>query len=301
MSGTATIVSLARDGLALDLCPALGGSIANFRLRHRTGGTIDLLRPTSAESLAKGDIEAVACFPLTPFSNRLRRGRFTFAGREIALPLNTSGPHVEHGHGWQRPWQAVDITPQSVVLRLAHKADAWPFDYVMEQRFRLGTEGLEIELATRNQSGMSMPYGFGLHPYFPRTPKCRLTAGVSGFWETDDEVMPLRHTSVPADLDPAKGLPVANRVMDNAFTGWQGRAVIDWPEHALRLTMTATAPLGVLVLYIPPGESYFCAEPVSNTTDAFNLVRERDDTGMLTVAPGGTVSARVTLRPETLG
>jgi len=36
----------------------------------------------------------------------------------------------------------------------------------MEQRFRLGTDGLEIELITRNESRMPMPYGFGLHPYF---------------------------------------------------------------------------------------------------------------------------------------
>ncbi len=85
-----TIVRLAHGGLSLDLCPALGGAVANFRLNHPAGGTVDLLRPTSAASLAKGDIEAVACFPLTPFSNRLRGGRFTFQGREITLPLNTT-------------------------------------------------------------------------------------------------------------------------------------------------------------------------------------------------------------------
>ena len=295
-----TIVKLAHGGLTLDLCPALGGAIANFRLNHPAGGTVDLLRPTSPASLAKGDIEAVACFPLTPFSNRLRKGRFTFEGRDIVLPLNTSGPHVEHGHGWQSPWQALDVTPQSAVLRLAHKSDAWPYDYVMEQRFRLGTNRLEIELATHNKSNRPMPFGFGLHPYFPRTQKCRLTADVSGFWETDAEVMPVRHTLPPSALDPAKGLPIADRVMDNAFTGWQRRAVIDWPERAVRLTMTATAALGVLVVYIPPGESYFCAEPVSNITDAFNLARERGDTGMLVVAPGESVGATITLRSEAL-
>lgn len=71
-TGAPAIVSLASDRLALDLCPALGGAIANFRFRHPAGDMIDLLRPTSAESLARGDIEDVACFPLTPFSNRLR-------------------------------------------------------------------------------------------------------------------------------------------------------------------------------------------------------------------------------------
>jgi aldose 1-epimerase len=299
-AGGPAIVRLTHGGFALDLCPALGGSIANFRWRRPAGGTVDLLRPTSAASLAKGDIEAAACFPLTPFSNRLRQGRFTFEGREIILPLNTGGPHVEHGHGWQRPWRAVDVTSESAVLRLSHKAGAWPFDYGMEQRFHLGADGLEIELMTRNESNRPMPYGFGLHPYFPRTPECRLTAAVSGFWETDDEVMPVRHTLPPANLDPAKGLPVADRAMDNAFTGWQRRAVIEWPERAARLTMTATAPMGVLVVYIPPGENYFCAEPVTNITDAFNLAHERGDTGMLIVAPGERVIAKVALRPEAL-
>ena len=300
-AGASPIVSLARGGLSIDLCPALGGSIANFRFKHPAGGMVDLLRPASAESLARGDIEAAACFPLTPFSNRLRQGRFMFEGREIVLPLNTSGPHAEHGHGWQRPWQAVDATPEGAVLRLAHNAGAWPFDYVMEQRFRLGPDGLDIQLVTRNESDRPMPYGFGLHPYFPRTPKCRLTAAVSGFWQTDDEVMPLRHTPPPASLDPAKGLAVAEQVMDNAFTSWQRRVVIDWPERGTRLTMAATELLGVLVVYIPAGENYFCAEPVSNVTDAFNLAHARSDTGILIVAPGGSVSATITMNPETLG
>jgi aldose 1-epimerase len=145
-----------------------------------------------------------------------------------------------------------------------------------------------------------MPFGFGLHPYFPRTPQCRLTAAVSGFWETDREVMPTRHIPPPAALDPTNGLALAENVLDNAFTGWDGRAVIDWPELRSRLMLTATAALGVLVVYIPPGEDYFCVEPVSNCTDAFNLAHERDDTGLLIVEPGQRVSARLTFRPEAL-
>src|SRR5262249_18391154 len=162
----------------LELCPGLGGSIGNFRWRHPSGQTIDLLRPTSPASLARSAIGDVACFPLTPFSNRLRKGRFTFEDREIVMPLNTNGPHVEHGHGWQRPGNTVTFGKERAILRLTHKADSWPFDYVMEQRFQLSTAGLDIELMARNDSNRSMPYGFGLHPYFPRTPSCLLTASV---------------------------------------------------------------------------------------------------------------------------
>ena len=252
-------------------------------------------------SLRSRDIEGVSCFPLTPYSNRLRNGRFEFDGRQIVLPLTTSSPHAEHGHGWQRPWLAVTQAPDRATLRLTHAADAWPFDYVIEQRFQLGAAGLDVELMARNDSDRAMPFGFGLHPYFPRTPACRLTAAVSGFWETDADVMPTRHIPPPAALDPARGLAMAEHTLDNAFTGWQGRAVIDWPEHATRLAMSTTAALRVLVVYIPPGEDYFCAEPVSNCTDAFNLAHERDDTGLLIVAPGQTASARLTLRAEAHG
>ena len=43
-----------------------------------------------------------------------------------------------------------------------------------------------------------------------------------------------------------------------------------------------SGPLGFLVVYTPPGEDFFCAEPVSNATDAFNLAAAgRTDTGML--------------------
>lgn len=284
----------------LDLCPTLGGSITALRWAHPAGGVIDLLRPAGPASIAKGDIEAAACFPLTPFSNRVRNGRFTFESREIVLPANTSEPHTQHGHGWQRPWHVAKTATDRAVLCLTHAAGDWPFDYVMEQRFELSGGALHIELMARNDSNRAMPYGFGLHPYFPRTPKCRLTAEVSGFWETDDEVMPVRHTSPPAALDPTNGLPVAEKTMDNAFTGWRGKAVIDWPEQRAQLIMGASAVLGVLVVYIPPGEDYFCAEPVSNATDAFNLVHERSDTGMLVLQPGARVSATVTLTPQML-
>jgi aldose 1-epimerase len=284
---------------ALELSPALGGSITRFCWQRPGEPALDLLRPAARSALSDGDVEGTACFPLTPFSNRLRDGRCHFRGLEIRLPRNTSGPHVEHGHGWQRSWQVSESGPDHATLRLDHKADAWPFPYEMQQRFCLEPDGLQIELHTRNTGKTAMPYGFGLHPYFPRTPGCVLEAAATGFWETDAEVMPTRHVAVPAALGLAVGLRVHAQVLDNVLTGWDGRAVIHWPERHARLAVEAQGPLRFLVLYTPPGEGYFCAEPVSNCTDAFNLANEgRSDTGMLVLEPGDTVSAGLTLKPE---
>jgi aldose 1-epimerase len=295
------ILKLAGERLELQLCPELGGSIAALRWRHPDADWLDLLRPATTATLADRDIEGAACFPLTPYSNRLRNGRFEFQGAAITLPVSAASPHAEHGHGWRRAWQCVEQAREHAVLRLVHAPDAWPFAYTIEQRFRLHADGIDVEIATRNDGRSPMPYGFGLHPYFPRTPACRLSAVVDGFWATDAEVMPTRHIPPPTDADPTSGLMIAAADLDNCFTGWRHRAVIDWPERHTRLTMTATGPLDFLVVYTPPREDYFCAEPVSNCTDAFNLAASRDDTGMLVLEPGQSIDARVEFRAEATG
>ena len=55
-----------------------------------------------------------------------------------------------------------------------------------------------------------------------------------------------------------------------------------------------------LVIFTPAGEDFFCAEPVSHCTDAFNLAAAgADGTGMAVLAPGAELSGTVTLSPET--
>ena len=94
-------------------------------------------------------------------------------------------------------------------------------------------------------------------------------------------------------------LAVDRVALDNAFVGWDGRAVVTWPERRARVRLEARGPLGTLVVYTPPGQSFFCAEPVSHITDAFNLAATgQAGTGMLRLEPGETVSATLTLTPE---
>jgi len=282
---------------ALTLCPEIGGSIARFTWRG-----IDLMRPMSGAAIAAGNSEGAACFPLFPFSNRLRHGHFHFDGREIYLPRNTSGPHVEHGHGWQRPWDVIAADSSSATLGLTHdpaKDGSWPFAYRAEMRFALTADGLAVTLGAENTGDRRMPFGCGLHPYFPRSKLSHLQAGVQGFWEADSEVMPTRHVAVPAALDLNAVLAMQDIVVDNVFTGFGGRANITWPEHQAALSITADPAFAQLVVYVPDlatqaaeagSPPYFCAEPVTNITDAFNMA---GDTGMIVLAPGETFSGTI--------
>ena len=299
MDDTGTVITL-RAGLAeLGVAPGIGGSITHFRWmdgsrRH------DWLRPAAPADLAARTASRLASFPLVPFSNRIRDGRFTFGGHAVQLTLNQwPQPHAEHGQGWQAAWSVVDRADDRLALEYDHPGDAWPFPYRARQEFLLTGDELRSTLSIENRGRETMPAGLGFHPYFPRTAGCRLSARVGAMWATDAEVMPTVLTGADPRLHSEDGLPIAATVLDNCFIAWQRQATIFWPETGARLLLDGGPPLGFLVVYSPAGEDYFCAEPVSHCTDAFNLAAQgRDDTGMLTLQPGANLSATVRFRPS---
>jgi len=286
------------DGLAVvELAPDVGGAVASYRWRS-SAGAIDWFRPTDPAALANRDAGAMGCFPLVPYSNRIRDGRFTFANRPVALPITVEDPHHEHGHGWRRPWTVKEHNTASAVLSYRHAAGSWPWSYEARQHFSLTDGELSIRISIRNLAQAPMPMGMGLHPYFPSTPLAWIEAPVIGMWEADAEILPVRHLAPPEGANPTTGIAVSETSLDTVFTGWSRSARIIWPEFGRRLDIEADAPLDRLVLYTPPGEGYFCAEPVSNMTDAFNhLTEPRVDTGCIVLQPGETREATVRFAP----
>lgn len=287
-------LALTAGDYRVELLPAAGGAIASLRWRHPERGWIDLMRPL-ADGGSAHDPYQLASFPLAPFANRVRDSQFTFRGRTVTLAPPPFGQHAQHGHALTQAWECAERTAGSASLSYRHVPDEWPFAYEITQNFVVSRQGLSIHLETRNCGAEPMPFGFGLHPYFPRTRLCRVKAQVSGLWQTDSEVMPTRHGLPDGPLDPRQGLAIDNIVCDNVFTGWNGRAVIAWPEFGTELTMSASRLLGVLFLYVPAAESYFCLEPASNITDAFNFAAKgAEGTGMIVLEPGQASGAEVT-------
>ena len=108
MDDIGTVITLRAGRATLGVAPRIGGSIAHF---HWMDGSRrhDWLRPASQADLASGQVHGLASFPLVPFSNRIRAGRFAFGGHAVQLPLNClPEPHAQHGHGWQAAWTAIE-------------------------------------------------------------------------------------------------------------------------------------------------------------------------------------------------
>jgi aldose 1-epimerase len=298
MGNRAAIVELRAGHAVLGVAPAIGGSLVHYRWII-DGATYDWLRPATPVDLAAGTADRLACFPLIPFSNRVRDSRFAFGKHLIRLPLNLwPAPHARHGHGWQAAWQVIEQDTNRMVLEFLHVGGEWPFPYRAQQHIALTEKELRLTLSVENCGSETMPIGLGLHPYFPRTSACRLSAHVAAMWATDHDMMPTTLVAADARLAARDGLPVATIALDNVFAGWQREATIVWPEGNCRLAMTADPPLDFLVIYSPRHGDFFCAEPVSHCTDAFNLAGQgRTDTGMLTLEPGARLRTTVRFRP----
>jgi len=285
------LITLRAGDAAVELAPEVGGSVTRYWI-ERGPVTREWLRPTPAGALRAGHPYLAAAFPLVPYSNRIRAGRFSFRGRSVVEPLNRPPErHAIHGHGWQARWQPTEVTAATARLEYRHPAGAWPWAYHATQRFILTPSELTVELSLSNHSAAPMPAGLGWHPYFPRTPRVTITADVRAMWLTDEEKMPTERVAPPA--------APFGRGRDNCFVGWSRRVTIDWPELGARLLMRAEPPLDYLVVFTPARRPFFCIEPVSHVTDAFNLAEAgRSDSGILVLEPGETLRTAVVLTPE---
>jgi aldose 1-epimerase len=262
----------------VEILPALGGALGRFVWDGR-----DVTRPTPAgttDALGSGG------FPLVPFCNRIRDGRFGFGGRAVALSPNLGDhPHALHGQGWRGAWSVDSASDAEAVLRFDHPPGEWPWAYRAEQRLRLGDDGLRIDLSVTNTGAEPMPAGLGFHPYFPAGGETRLQAGVTGVWMIDADCLPTTHVEGAWRSDWTAGAATAvSELIDNCYTGWNGVATIT--RAGATTTVTASPECRWLHVYSPPGADFVCAEPVANRPDPFN----GEDGGIVVLAPGETAA-----------
>jgi len=256
-------LNLVSGDLSLDIAPETGGSIARFRLADQ-----ELLRPAPAGAT---DALDMANFPLVPFSNRIRGGRFTCNGREVVLSPNLPGDKSPlHGQGWRNAWEVEASDQQSATLAFVHEAGEWPWRYEALQSFELDEDGLTLTLSCRNMSPNRMPCALAQHPYFPCDSQTRLATRVTDVWLIDEDVLPTERVPATGRFLPSNG-PVCGRGLDHGYEGWSGEATIDWGRGA---RVRLTAPVPRFQLYAPASGGLFVAEPVENANAALNAPQE---------------------------
>lgn len=282
----AGLVRLVAGDLELLLAPHVGGSIARFDYVTSFGKT-PILRGAEAELRSPLD---AGSFPLVPYCNRIRGGRFSFRGREVTLPRNVEAdPSPLHGHGWLARWKLLSSSAREAELLFVHEAGHWPWRYEARQFFLLDEHGLSLRLACLNLSSEPMPCGLGQHPYFRCTAETRLRTEVSDAWTIDEKVLPVDKVRASGRYDLADRL-ICGQDLDNGFAGWGGTAGIAGPDLPFRVTISS-ADVNFFQVYSPASGGLFVAEPVSHANAALNEPEDRwDELGLRILQPGEEMS-----------
>lgn len=290
------MLQLAHARLRARILPDTGAALAG--LDYRQGRDwVPLMRrfePPAAPPGRGPDPNQLACYPLLPWSNRIAHGGFEVDGQRVVLATNRDDdPYPIHGSGWQRAWRVLSHDDREARLLLdEHAADAYAYQASLHYRVR--EDGLEVALEVTNTGPRTLPFGLGLHPFFPRPPGTTLQAPAAQVWLNDGRSpLPVERVAVPPtwNFDNARPLPDG---LNHGFQAWNGGAMIGWPSRGLRLRVDAD--VDAFVLYTPPGEDFFCFEPVDHPINAVHLPGGAAANGMTLLAPGSSLTHRFAFR-----
>jgi aldose 1-epimerase len=217
-----------RAGGASAVVTEVGASIRVLRLGGRD--VLDGVGPGEPEFGGQGQA-------LVPWPNRLRDGRYRFAGRELQLPLTEpERGNAIHGLGRFAPWEVAAVAPDRARLCLfVPPQPGYPFALEVEVEHVLDRQGLTVRTTARNVGEAELPFGAGFHPYLtvgtPRIDEMRLQVEAATRLITDERGIPTGDRAAVAGTayDFATPRPVGATRLDTAFGNLdrddQGRAI----------------------------------------------------------------------------
>jgi aldose 1-epimerase len=104
---------------------------------------------------------------LVPWPNRLRDGRYTFAGTEHRAPLTEpERGNALHGLATERRWRAIRSSTRHLTLVHHLRPQAgYPFSLRLSVEYELTSGGVVATVHATNVGSTAAPFGAGLHPY----------------------------------------------------------------------------------------------------------------------------------------
>ncbi|GEM_PF-2554571 len=276
------------------------------RLHHRASGTELVRTPPDAETYLKQP--EVWGVPVLFPPNRTPYGKFTFRGREYAMPVNEIARNNNlHGVIMDLPWQ-YETRENQAILTLHHKSrPIWQHDFTMKMVYDFGETSVQQTLTVTNESPDEMPFFIGFHTALPM-PKGRTLRIPRPDW---------RVTLTPPFHTP-DGTRCPNQIPEGFFAGGQPPFAFDdlfpitsdekgfcgvevrCPAEKTIYRYTLGAQWKYWMCWNKAGkEDFFCAEPMSGIVDCFHH-QEDPDSGFDALKPGKarTLTAEFSIQME---
>jgi aldose 1-epimerase len=237
---------------------------------------------------------------LVPWPNRIRDGRYTFAGRDLQLGLTEPTRHnASHGLVRWAAWSLEEHGTSSVSLSYRLMAQSgYPWTLDLHVLYDLSADGLTVTQTATNLGDQPAPYASGAHPYLTAGPgpvdDWELTLPASTRLLSDERMLPVGEEDVagtPYDFRVSR--PIRDTRLDHAFGALErdehgrattllrdpatGRGAAIWVDAEHPWLMVFSADDG----WDPPRQA-LAVEPMTAPPDAFRSGRD-----LTTLAPAG--------------
>ena len=257
---------------------------------------------------------------LFPFPNRIRNGKYQWAGHSYSVPPN-HGPNAIHGFACHARWRVVAegiSNGEAWVTGEYHgfvdnpsTSEQWPADHIMRLTCRLSRGRLSFEAEVLNPDPLTLPWGLGYHPYFRSVwhpsmegQSLEIRVPARRAWELE-ECLP---TGKVVPLAPEKDLSgwrsLQGLSLDDVLTGLPdspagNESLIELGALRHRggptLKILGTKAFRHVVVYTPADRASVCIEPYTCVTDAINLRAQApsEPDGLIESLPGGVYRAEM--------
>jgi aldose 1-epimerase len=165
---------------------------------------------------------------LLPWPNRIRDGKYEFAGVRQQLPL-TEPERQNAIHGLTRwaNWIVAEQAPDRVTMQyLLHPQPGYPHELRLALEYHLDADGLTVSTTATNLGANACPYGAGAHPYMtvgtPTVDSMVLQAPGCTRLRSDERGIPTGAEPVDAsEYDFRRPRPIGSTKLDTAYTDLQ--------------------------------------------------------------------------------
>jgi galactose mutarotase-like enzyme len=192
---------------------------------------------------------------LFPSPGKLADGRFARAGK--------SGAMKQHGFARDLPWAVTRRSDASVSLALSSN-DAtravFAWDFAVALTLTLTAESIRLAVRVENTGKDPMPFGFGIHPYFPVHDKAHATISTAATRAFDN---------VTGKTGPFRGFDLAVGETDLHLID-HGSTDSTLAADGARVTLRTSPELGRWVVWTQPGKEFVCVEPWTAPGNALN-------------------------------
>ena len=282
------------------IAPDAGGTIAALDWQKPDGTVLPLLHAPAGVAPQTETPNKFGAWAMLPFANRAFDSLVDDGHTRFSVPSNNPAGTI-HGFGWQSAWQVEEQSAGHTVLVHRRADGPDPYRYLARQEISLGEDGMTVTLVLTNEADLALPFGMGLHPWFPCAADTRLRMSATGALIFGDQ---FRATGTQAFSDggPYAGNPVFATGTETAwsFLGWDGTARIETPSTGLAITLSASENLRCPVVWAPAGVDFLCAEPQSHAAGAPSEQVVREVSPLTRLQPGEMLEGWVRIAAEAL-